>query len=337
MYAVLAVAGIVVVVAPAVLLLVQAFGGFTAAVGVTVLVVFFGAIVVGLGLMLVLLPPARAMQRRELEAGYTTLMPQFDDVDGIDPRTGLVVRPAIKRPPGATPDGLITTGMELGGIDTGRTPLQISLRVKPANLGELIAVVVLLTLIVAFVSIPDENTWLGIAIVVLAALAFASVIAIPITVLTYAPAWYDTARLSAVASGARAFAVGDVGDIDVVTELAGVGAASLAGARLRSPSFVVCEPSRLVMYSRRGTELVPFLLIPRSRIAAGRVGQATNVNGPSLPAPVLTVLKDNGSTVDLTLALLAPSMTSGKRRFQVDSQWIVDWAHARLTMSRAES
>ena len=86
-----------------------------------------------------------------MEAGYTTLLKEFDHVDGIDAKTGIVVRPALLREVGAPSGDAITTGAELGPIDGVPTPLQLTARIRVLLFGYLSLVVIFFTSLIVFV------------------------------------------------------------------------------------------------------------------------------------------------------------------------------------------
>jgi hypothetical protein len=321
------------VLAVPVLFLVNAFHHYTPVVGLAVLVTFGAVVVLTAVLVPIFSSRARNMQRRELDAGYTTLTPEFDQVDGIDPVTKMVVRPAKTGVTFWTDDDRITTGNDRGVIDTGRTPFQIVVRRRTAVTAETVSLIVLIGCVYWFVlyvlPVPRPSQGLVVVLLLLAVVAFFVAVTVPTVVIRFVPAWYYTARLRDSVRDATAYQATPNND-DIVEELAGIDAPALPGSRFQPASYLLCTSDHLVLFSRHGKVLIPYLDVPRSRIVDARVGSSVaGTGGSSLSAPVLTFRKDNGTELKVTFSLTAPSYPSGRKRFERDSQEIVDWANTR--------
>jgi hypothetical protein len=301
---------------------------FTPRLGVISLIVVAADIVVATIVLPIFVTRARMKQREELNAGYTTLMPEFDQVDGISPKTRQVVRPAKPSPQNRANGDAITTGLELGALDTGRTPLQIAIRRRTALIWEIVSLIVLLGSVLFFVAViiparhfPDSVVAL---LLVLGTGSLCTVIIIPRLVIQFAPAWYYEGRLRAANRDANALQV-SFSNGDVVEELVGNDAPALPDSGWRPTSYVVFSTRSIVFYSRHQTELIPYLAVPRERIVGSRQLSAASAT--------LIFRKDNGTTIDLILTVTAPSYTSGRKRIEERSQLLVDWADGRTPHS----
>jgi hypothetical protein len=321
--------------APVALVVIKVAGVYSPTIGIAVLVVFFGIILVGGSLVSILFPRARSIQRRELQAGYTTLMPEFDQVDGIDPKTGLVVRAARTPSARATTANTITTGAELGTVETHRNELQICLGTRRAVAWESLSLAILLGAGLAIAVFPGANAATQLVLYLMCFIAGSTALCIAAVVFKFAPIWYYMARLSEQAGGAPAFEF-TLGNPNYAIELTGINAPQLPHARQRFMSYMVCEPDRLVMFSRHRTELIPFLLVPRSTIVDAHVGVAPNTQAVPVAAPILTVRKDNGTDLELVFTLTVRSWIGGRKQIRQDSQWIVDWALGKPSDRYAE-
>jgi hypothetical protein len=310
-----------------ILFIVNASHDYTSAFGIGVLLALGVVILIAAILLSTLLPAARIKQRRELDSGYTTLMPEFDQVDGIDPATKQIARPA-KTAPSTQPRGdRITSGAGGVALETGRTPFQIALRRRAATsttVGSFIVLIGSVYGLVLLVPVARPSQVLLAVLFLLVIAALCVVITVPIVVMRFVPGWYYTARLSEATSVPVYQATPS--NSDLVGELVGAGAPTMPGSTHRSASYLICEGEHLVLYNRNGTELDPYLVVPRSRIVEAHVGSsALGTGGASVSAPVLTILKDNGTELKITFSLTAPSWLSGRKRFLKDSQAIVDW------------
>jgi hypothetical protein len=281
--------------------------------------------------VLVLAPRADAAQRRELDAGYTTLMPEFDQVDGIDPRSGRVVRPAKLASSNRSASDTITTGLQLGTVETRRTPLDVAVRRQAAVTAEIVCTFILLGTVTFFiVVVAPSGHFPDVGVAVLLLLATASlfaVILIPALVIRFAPGWYYERRLIEATPDARAFQV-IVSNGNVVEELAGIDAPALPGSRWRPLSYVVCTNDHLAFYSRATSELIPYLDIPKSCVVAARPRSAISTT--------LVLRKDNGTTIDLTLTVGVPSYRAARKGQEARSEWILRWAHDKTAQSLVE-
>jgi hypothetical protein len=291
-----------------------------------VFVVVFGFAVVAFLFGLMLLAPQRHKQRAELEAGYTTMLREFDQVDGISSHTGLVVRPA-KVPPTATPTAdAITSGIELGPIERVPTPVQIARRVPGTFYGVLGSVAVFIgSIILGILSFGPEASsaatlWRVLALVgfVVGILALAI---IPSVGLSALPARRYASLIQSHFAGSRVIP-GSLGTPDILDELLDPNAPALPDARSRIWDFFVFDAAHLVIYSRHANELVPFLSIPRSRIGSGRVTTLGRNPGAGI-----TVTKQNGGSTDLGISPGQISGTNTHQQFLDLANWIVDWAN----------
>jgi hypothetical protein len=280
---------------------------------------------------------AKRIEVAELEAGYTTLLKQFDQVDGIDSRTGQVVRPAKHRAGGSPAQTAVTTGIELGAIEGLQTPLQIGLRVWPASVGFFGSVVILMvSLAEVWAGIADNSAfnWILGASIILLILAIFPIIMTPIFVLTISPSRRYVARLTAEHPGARVMP-GAFDSNEFIEELLDPDAPTLPFAKDRVADYFVFDTEQLIAYSRHKTELVPFLVVPRSRVTAARLGSVSNGRGPEIPAAVFTVRKDDGSAVDITLnlALMVAgySAISTTKKIRPSVDWAIAWATGAFT------
>jgi hypothetical protein len=268
-------------------------------------------------------PVRRRMQRLELDAGYTTLQPEFNQFDGINPRTGHVSRPAVVRTPGVSVVGAISTGIELGGIETGRTAASLTIKSPPAAL-EVLCIAVLVGASWWMVTGLHGGTALNVVVAFVWIAAVCGVILIPLIAFGSAPSRYYVARLQDHYPGDRVFD-GEPHLSDIGAELVEPGTPALPEARHRHGGFVVVGRDSMVLYSRHESELLPYLAIPRSRISDAKMGSV--VVGPrdaTNPAVDLNVTKDNGSTFSFTLALkVAWGSTRG---ITSACQWIIGWA-----------
>jgi hypothetical protein len=275
---------------------------------------------------------AKRIEELELIAGYTTLLTQFDQVDGIDSRTGQVVRPAKLRTVGSPVQGSVTTGIELGAIEGIRTPLQIALRVWPASAGFFGSIIVLVvSLAEVWVGVADNTAfnWLLGASLILLILAIFPIVMIPIFVLTIAPSRRYVMRLTAEYPSARVMP-GEFAGTEFIEELVEPDAPALPFAKDRVADYFVFAAEQLIAYSRCKTELLPFLVIPRSRITAARLGSVPNWRGPEIPAAVFVIRKDNGSTADMTLNLAlmvaGSDAVSTPKKIRPSVDWAIAWA-----------
>ena len=245
---------------------------------------------------------AQRIARQELAAGYTTLLKQYDQVDGIDATTGRVVRPAKVRPPGSPALGSVTTGFELGPIDDIPTPLRLALRIVPASLGFFASVVILIAgVAIVWAAAADNSAFtvlVGIAFI-LPIFAFCAIIIIPLYVLPITSARHYASLLATEDPGSRAMPV-QLDDYTVINEFIDPNAPKLPFARPRAMNFVVFESAHLVFYSRHRTQLLPFLVIPKSRIVTAAPGEPGSYN---VPTTVFTVRKDDGSAIQVKLTL----------------------------------
>jgi hypothetical protein len=312
-------------------LVVVAANLYSQRLGVLTLVALATNIVVVAIALLQLVPRASAAQRRELDAGYTTLMPEFDQIDGIDPRSGRVVRPARPVAAGRSAGDSITTGLELGSLETGRAPLQIAVRRQVALTAELVSTFVLLGSVAFFLTVvlpadhfPDGDLAV---LFLLAVAALCAVIIIPTLTIRFTPGWYYERRLRESTPGASVFQV-SLSSADVVEELAGIHAPALPESRWRPLSYVVFTNDQLVFYSRHGSELIPYLDIPKSRVVGARPRSEIS--------PTLVLRKNNGTTIKLTLTVGVASYRSSRKGQEERCGWILDWAHDRTLHATVE-
>lgn len=314
------------------LLIDKTVGAFNEATGIAVLITVGAALAVAFVAFLALYPQAVGKQRAELKVGYTTLTTQFDQVDGIDPSTGLVVRPAIRRLTPAMVGDAITTGLDIGPIDIGHGTVSIAARVRPAVIGFIASVIVMFAGSFWFVSLstahPEPSTGLVVGAFFLGFAGLCGVIIVPVFTLQYAPLYYSVAMLQRRAAGTRVFRA-DLSDSDIVIELVGVDVPSLPGARYVASCLVAFEATQLVLYRRTTRTLLPFLVIPRSRIIGSHLGWDANYNSGNT-SPVLTILKDNGSHFDETLTLTPATLLGWRKQLKSQSNWVVDWANRAL-------
>jgi hypothetical protein len=294
----------------------------------------FAIILISLGgLLLVAMVIAAAassrayrMEAREIGTGYTTLLKHFDHVDGIDPKTGIVVRPA--RPPriGDPSTDSITTGAECGAIDVARSPLQIVLR-APAILicivSSVFVFVVSLTVLTAALFGSKSPTFWSIAALLVLLVALASTVSISAIAMAVVPPRRYGEILAEHFPNAHIYA-GHAADPNEIVELREPGALALPGAEYRLTNYFVFGPEHLIMLSRHRRQLVPFASIPRSRVRNARVSYAS-----PRPGPLLTVQKNNGSTVDLALSLGGMSGLASVSELTEACNWVVGWSPAK--------
>jgi hypothetical protein len=271
---------------------------------------------------------AARRQRAEVAAGYTTLLKRYDHVDGIDEHTGTVVRPAIPRLIAAAIGDTIGTGIELGAVDALHTPFGVLVRNRRVVIATAISLVVLATGVVAIAVDPDASAgWSGLA----ATLGGLGFILFPVFGLAYSGTRYYLTTLQADYPAAKVLP-GSSQDGDIVAELLPSDAAHLIGARDRQGGFLVLESDRVIFFSRSRDRLVPFLEIPRTRIHSAHVGSVYVGRGVSTSAAVLSVTKDDGASIDITLGFSASHFASPmKMAIELDdsASWVRHWAAAR--------
>ena len=260
----------------------------------------------------------------EVAAGYTTLLDRYDHVDGIDAKTGAVVRPGL--PVAATRhrrDG-IGTGAEFGAVDLLHGPIGVVLRTPWVVIGLVASVAAGVWSFAVIATDASAPGWL----VLPAVLGSLGVILFPVFGFAYVPTIRSLETLKAQFPEATIYP-GASQSGDVVGELLPEDVVEVQGARDRLGGFVMCEDDRLILWSRSGTRLLPFLEIPRSRIHAAHVGSTYVGRGISTSAAVLSVTKDDDSHYDLTLGF-APSRISSpmKSAIQIDdaASWVRSWA-----------
>ena len=276
---------------------------------------------------------ASHVHKAELAAGYTTLLKQFDQVDGIDSKTGQVVRPARARPVGAPALDTITTGIELGVLDGIPTPLQLVMRVRLALPSFVLSVLIFAACIVVLTPDFDDNDGpnggalvLFVVALIIVFVSGLAILMIPSMLFSIVPGRQYLAILVERFPTAHVV-VGTIQEPDVLDELFAVDAARLPDSGDRGTDYLVFGASRVDLYSRHKTELVPFLSIPRSRIARSELTFISQSRGPTLPAALFTLTKDDGGTTPLTLSFNAPAGPTTKKKVQVVCDWVLDWAN----------
>jgi hypothetical protein len=267
-------------------------------------------------------------QQAEIAAGYTTLLKRYDHVDGIDQRTGVVVRPEIPRRPSGSIGEAIGSGSELGDLDTGRGPFGVAARTPWASIGAVASVLALAASIVGISYDPNNASgWLW----VLGFVGLLGVIVFPSFGLAYTPTTFYVRALQVEYPRARVFP-GTPNYADVVGELVPSDAPRLEEARSRASGFLVFESDRVVFFSRSRTRLIPFLEIPRSRIHSAHIGSVMNAGGLGNTAAVLSVTKDDGSSLDITLGF-GPSRIASPMKIAIEMDdsaiWARNWITAR--------
>jgi hypothetical protein len=263
--------------------------------------------------------------RAELAGGYTTLADRYDQVDEIDPQSGLVVRPARTRSATSSTIHSIGSGIELGAIETQLTPTGVVVRTKWGSIGTILSIIAAIIGIVAVALDPNNASgwfWL------LATLGCLGFFVIPLFAYAYAPVTFYLHQLQAAFPGAKVLPASSTYG-DAVGELLPSDAPRLRGARDRLSGYIVFEDDRAIFFSRSGSTLVPFLELPRSRVHSGHVGSIYNGGGLSTSAAVFSVTKDDGGTVELTLGF-APSRLESPMRVAIEiddsAVWVKHWA-----------
>ncbi|MCU1469246.1 MAG: hypothetical protein JWQ39_395 [Glaciihabitans sp.] len=271
---------------------------------------------------------ATVRQHAEVEAGYTTLLTSFDQVDGIDPRTGHVVRPAVARE-SAQASG-ITSGAVLGPLEVALTPWQVVLHRRGAVFWTALAALTVVVNCVLTTVYPDDDL-LNILGPICLGVALLAAILIPIIAFQFGPQNYYLSQLRRAFPDAHAFA-GRVVGTDLVAELLGTHLMSIPGARDRLTDYFVFDRERVILLSRVRTQLLPFLVIPRSSIHGSRSGSFYNGGGSTSTTAVLSITKSNGSQLDASF-LLAPNRLSGPgtmlKQQDDSSRWVMEWAARR--------
>jgi hypothetical protein len=283
----------------------------------------------------IFLPVSRAKQRRELEAGYTTILSEFNQFDGINWRTGQVVRTAVAQSVVVQAGDRFTTGEETGSVELGRSALRAALGLRGFVVGTFASLLVLVAGLWLFWNVASVHDWnppgrdTGV-LVLFFFVGFAGFCGVLITPIMYAvfyiPRYYRS-RLAAHFPNARTF-IGVPNNVDLVAELVGADSASLPHARPRLAGFVVIENDAIVLFSRYGSAALPYLQIPRSRIATSSLGSTSSwwTSGASYPDVALTVTKDNGTALDFQIELAITKGGARSPQIRNDCQWVVDWA-----------
>jgi hypothetical protein len=268
------------------------------------------------------------VQKAELEAGYTTLLKEFNQVDGIDAVTGQVVRPATIRPAGSPALDAITAGMELGAIDGLKSPWQLFVRGRGmfiAFAGTLGLLAICVVTVAGTPSDGDLSNLQGAALFI-GVFDLVAVMTLLILGMMRIPSRY-TESLGHELPDSHVYG-GDLGDTDYLGELLGPDVVFLPDARPRLSDYLAFGETHLAAYSRHRTSMLPFLVIPRSRISQVVLTSIPQYRAKPNPAPVLTVIKDNGTSIDLTIDLARLNLNSTAKDLEPIAEWIVTWASA---------
>ena len=271
---------------------------------------------------------ATVRQHAEVEAGYTTLLMSFDQVDGIDPKTGHVVRPAVVRE-SAQASG-ITSGAALGPLEVALMPWQVVLHRHTVVFWTALAALTIVAIGVLTTVYPDDVLLNTVGPICLG-VALLAIILIPIIAFQFGPQNYYLSKVRTAFPDAHAFA-GRVIGTDLVAELLGTNSINIPGARDRLTDYFVFDQERVILLSRVRTQLLPFLVIPRSSIHGSRSGSFYNGGGSTSTTAVLSITKSNGSQLDASF-LLAPDRLSGPgtmvKQQDDSSRWVMEWAARR--------
>jgi hypothetical protein len=268
----------------------------------------------------------RSKERRELDAGYTTFLNEFDQVDGISSRTGEVGRPAVRGQSVFHKPGSFSTGVEIGSIPAARTPLQIVIRSASGDLWMMAFLTLLGGGVFWFALTAERSDGPAVGSVLISLVGLIGVGTVLGLAFGNLPAQYYRRRLIDYFPGSRVFS-GTPDNSDLVAELTPIDSPRLSGAHIRYTGLVVFRSDEIVLLSRHRLELLPFLAIPRSRVVTAALTSRT-YGKQSIPAVNVTVTKDNGT--DLTFLLeLAPPGTKARVKLTEQCQWIIDWASAK--------
>jgi hypothetical protein len=287
------------------------------------LVALYGCLFVGYG---VLSSRAARTQNAEVAAGYTTMLSEFDQVDGVDSRTRQVVRPAVRQSPEAPRPGTITSGAERGEFGGVQSPVQVAIALRYPAIGFVIAALILVAAIVLVIaSRVTDFSLLGLQaiVVLLAPVSLLAVLFIPVLIRSLIAPSRTLAAVVSHFPNAQVY-VGEMSDGDKATELLDSSVPRLPGAQYRSPTYFVFDREYLTMYSQQANRIVPFLAIPRSRVTAAR---AASVGGSSV-WPELTVQKNNGRFVELVLELGGASSQTSEDALAAICANVVAWRSA---------
>lgn len=220
---------------------------------------------------------------------------------------------------------VIGTGFERGAVDATRGPISVAFRNPVIVVGTSIGLVSFVVAVVAICLNPDgASVWWWL----LSAAAFLAWLLFPMFGLVYLPMRFYLATLrraypsSTVLPGAPAFD----GPVD---ELIPAGSPRLPGARDRLSGYLVFDPDRVVFYSRKRRQLIPYLELPKSRVRSSAIGSVANGNGMRSSGTVLTIARENNTSVNLTLGFAPEKITSPiGSNIQLDdaARWVCDWA-----------
>lgn len=284
------------------------------------------------------LPLSRIKERHELEAGYTTILTEFNQVDGINSRTGQVVRTAFVRTARVMPGDDYTTGEDIGPIPLGPTPIQVALRTRTISATTGLSAIFFCGGFVWFWSVgsahhwnpPSRETGALVALFFVMFAGFCGLIIAPIGAALFSIPRFYRGQLAGHFSTDRVF-IGVPDNVDIVAELVDPTSPALPGARYRTAGFIVVESEVIVLMSRAGAHAVPYLTIPRSRIVSASIGSTSSwsSNNASYPDVALTLRKDNSTTIDIQLELAITKGGIRSRQIRDDTQWVVDWATAK--------
>ena len=300
-------------------------GGYRDVDGEVILIILGFSFVMCGALVAIFLPFLRRKQRAELATGYTTMYPKFNQVDGISPRTGLVVRPAVPRPNRSAAPGAFTTGAEHGSLETGRTALGIVVRTPSLAITFVVSILILIGAPVIVFTDQNPSDLVALSTVLLWCAALIALIFAGAAAQMTVPERFYVARLGEQFPTGRAFSA-VLDDSNVVAELIGADAPTLPRARARLVGYVVIDGVDLIFYSSKRSELLPYLTIPRSRVTSAQATTSTGLTNTPFPSVELFVTKDNGSLLNVIIRFGATSFIQGRKTLQSYGTAMIGWA-----------
>jgi hypothetical protein len=217
----------------------------------------------------------------------------------------------------------IGTGYELGEVDARRTPTGVVLRTPVITIGTALSIVGTVVSGVAILGPGDPSAWFAL----LAIVSLLGIILFPSFGYAYAPTAFYLRRLRAAYPDARVLP-GGFQDPELVNQLVPDDVPRLPKSRPRLSNYLVIENERLLIFSRSGTSLVPYLELPRSRVRSADIGSTYVGKGMSASAVVMSIAADDGKHVHAKL-VVAPSRLGSPTRMlgeiDDDSAAIRNW------------
>lgn len=270
---------------------------------------------------------ASRREQAELRARYSTLPDRHSFVDELDWKTGEVVRTA-PQPSLRPPSGDITAGLELDPIEIAHGPVGLAVR-SPIAVGATVGGAAILAIaITGMLALIDTDDPSIVAYGLLSVLGFLLVLLAPLFVLTVLPQRRYRGLLAKRYPAARVWLTSAGGELRDAARGLASDDPSLPGARARRSSFIVAEPNRVTFWSRSGRRILPFLVVPRSRVSAATLDSDTDQSGSPVPAVLLTITADDGVATELKLTLgpnVALNRWSAEREMTASVEQLIRW------------